>query len=268
MREVYQKAKEYILNNGTDLQKACCNYVTGQEDKKKIAIELGKYQNDDGGWANGLEIEYQGPVSTPFSTSVALGHIVRFKLENSELLKKTLDYLKNTQREDGKWEDVEEMTQYPHPPYMGPGIYPEFKTGMVLKWLLRLKSADKEMIEKAQAYMINHFEEISQRNDFWSAVAYTNVFSHMPHLPESAKIMEWGLKILAPKEEQFGWGQVMGMIEDDMPIPDQFQSDALALIKQCQEQDGGWPHQFGEYNRIWSAIFIIRFLKAKKLLSI
>lgn len=260
MKEIIKKAEKYILDNGTELQKVCIDYLMGRADKEQLINELGKYQNSDGGWANGLEIEYQGPVSTPYTTAAAMAHIVKFGLEDSVLLERTIEYLRNTQYDNGKWDDTEEMAKYPHPPYMGPQIYTEYKTGMILKWLLRLNMGETEMAKRAQDYLASIFDEVSMRNDFWSAVGYTGAFSMLPGHPDYQKIMGWGMKILMPGDGNFGWQQVMGIIDDDMPIPEQYMKGTLDMISQCQEEDGGWPHPFGPYNRVWSAIFIVRFL--------
>ena len=265
MKEVLKKATEYVLENGTDLQKSCVNYLMGEGDRQSIIEELAQYQNSDGGWANGLEMEYRGNVSSPFTTAAALSHIYKFNLNDSNLLKKTLDYLKNTQYSNGMWDDPDEMNQFEHPDFMGKGIYTEYKTGIILKWLIRLKVDDREMIDRATNYMLENFDEISKKNDFWSAVAYSSAISVLPGCKKQEKIMEWSMKILMPKGSEFGLKQVMGMIEDDMPIPEQAMNNALKIIKDTQENDGGWPNPFGEYNRVWSAVSIIRFLVKNNL---
>ncbi len=260
MREIIQRAGGYIRENGTPLQKACLDFLEEKGTKDDIVKALSPYQNEDGGWANGLEIEYPGLVSSPYTTAVALGLIHKFSLSEHGLLLDTLDYLKSTQLENGMWDDTPQMLQFPHPPYMGPGVYTEYKTGMILKGLLRLNVHQTAMIDRAITYMADSFEEISKRNDFWSAVAYSGAFSFLPHHPKYPQIMEWSMKLLMPEGAGFGWQQAMGMIEDDIPIPETVQSLTLELIQKHQEPDGGWPHLFGTYNRVWSAIYIVRFL--------
>ncbi|MCX7710538.1 MAG: hypothetical protein N2484_11920 [Clostridia bacterium] len=265
MKELWNKAEKYIYENGSSLQKACMDFVAGRGDKQRIIEELSVYQNPDGGWAKGLEIEYPGLASSPYTTAAALGYISKFGLSETKIFEDTLNHLKKSQRENGMWDDTEEILQYPHPPYMGPGIYTEYKTGMILKWLLRLNVSEKETMDRALRYLLEIFDEVAGKNDFWSAVAYSGAFSLLPHLVEYPKIMEWSMRILMPQEGQLGWQQVMGMIEDDIPIPDQAMEISIQLIKQNQEADGGWPHPFGTYNRVWSAIYILRFLKNKKI---
>lgn len=50
------------------------------------------------------------------------------------------------------------------------------------------------------------------------------------------------------------------MIEDSIKISEKDIPTTLQAIKENQETDGGWPHLFGEYNRGWTAIFILQFL--------
>ncbi len=261
MKLLINKAEKYISEEGTTLQNACLECISGRSERHRVIEELSRYQNSDGGWSNGLEIEYPGPLSTPNTTIAALGYIFKFKLRESELFKNTISYLKNSQYSNGMWDDPKDIVKYPHPPYMGPGIYTEFKTGMILKWLIRLEVPEKEMRESALSYLLSIFNEVSLKNDFWSAVGYSNAFSLLPELAESSKIMQWCMDIIMPKEAQFGWQQAIGMIEDDIAIPSSLYNSVVEMIKSKQEADGGWPHLFGTYNRVWSAIHILRYLR-------
>ncbi|WDV45982.1 terpene cyclase/mutase family protein [Clostridiaceae bacterium M8S5] len=266
MNELVKKAENYIITNGTTLQKACLNFIKSDSGKEDAIKELSKYQNEDGGWANGLEFEYQGNVSSPFTTAVALNLMLKFGLKDTILYQETYMYLKNTQKENGMWDDVKEMLKFEIPGYMGPGIYPEYKTGMVLKGLLKLNENDREMIDSAINYLLVNFDEISKRNDFWSAIAYSSAFAVLPHIDESKKIMGWALGILMPNTEEFSLTQVIGMIDDDIPLPNQAKDIAIKMLVSGQESDGGWPHKFGTYNRVWSAIYILRYLKNIKVI--
>lgn len=266
MKNIVKKAEDFVMSNGSDFQKACLQFVLGTGSKDHVATMMRKYQNNDGGWANGLEIEYQGPISSPFTTAAALGHIHRFELGDTDALKNTINYLKDTQHSNGMWDDIEEIDNYPHPEFMGPNVYIEYKTGMIIKWLLRLNVVEKELINKGIDYLLQSFNEISDGNDFWSAVAYASAFATLTEIENYSEIMSWSMSVLAPQENELGWQQVSGMIEDDMPIPEHIFDMAINIIKEHQEKDGGWPNPFGLYNRVWSTIFICRFLKMQKLI--
>ncbi|MGI6358671.1 MAG: hypothetical protein ACOX2K_08285 [Bacillota bacterium] len=259
MNAVIKQAASYVQTNGTPLQQACLRLALGKGSKDEVAQALSCYQNSDGGWANGLEVEYPGPVSTPFSTAVALGHIVRNELTESSLLQRSLDYLAANQLQNGSWDDLPQMLGYPHPPYMGPGIYLEFKTAMITKWLLRLPQPPQALLERAVGFLVERFAAVRNSNDFWTAAGYLNVFAQLP-THQATEILSWATTVLGGNPNQLVWPQLQAMIEDDLPVSSEALPTALQLIRQEQQDDGGWPHPFGSYNRVWAACFICRFL--------
>jgi len=175
-------AKVFILENGNEVQKKLFLHMIGECDLGCAIEAFKRYQNEDGGWANGLEIEYNGNVSTPMTTAAALGYIYLFDLSKTKLFSRTLHYLKSMQKENGSWDDPEEITRFELPPYMGPGIYVEFKTGMIIKWLsrLNLNTEDREMIIRTRDYLIDEFPQVSKGDDMWSAISYINAFGELP----------------------------------------------------------------------------------------
>jgi len=279
MNEVYENAKVFILENGNEVQKKLFLHLIGECDLGCAVEALRRYQNEDGGWANGLEIEYNGNVSTPMTTAAALGYIYLFDLSETELLSRTLHYLRSTQKENGSWDDPEEITRFELPPYMGPGIYVEFKTGMIIKWLsrLNLNTEDREMIIRAKDYLIEEFPQVSKGDDMWSAIAYINAFSELPPLEKSEHIQEimgWAIGILMPDgppdpdTDELEWAFVQGMIHDDSPTLDSMKEKVADAIRKNQLQSSGWQHQFGTYNAVWAAILIVRFLQKNGFIDV
>lgn len=270
MEKLYENAKQFIMENGDENQKNLFQYLIERKDKEEAVHTLRKYQNKDGGWANGLEIEYRGNVSTPMTTAAALSYIYMFELADTDLFSKTIEYLKNTQRDDGSWDDVDEVLEFEVPSYMGPGKYIDYKTAMNIKWLRRLKVEDEKIIDRGIAYLLNDFQRASREKDFWSAAAYSSLFSELPRLKETPKIMEWAMSVLIPPEaqnktnEKLPWMQVQGMIYEDSPMAYKLKNEVVEAIKENQLPDGSWPHQFGTYNKVWASILIMRFLKLNK----
>lgn len=225
------------------------------------------YQNEDGGFANGLEIEYQGNVSSPFTTAAALSYIYFFKLKGTKLEKETLEYLKKTQKNDGCWDDDEKMLEFDLPPYMGPGIYLDYKTASVLKWLVKLGYGETDMAKKALDFLVKYFDKVSEGSDFWSAAAYISAFSEIPTHPKFPEVLKWCNEVFAQsmppqQSDEIPWMQVQGMIYEDSPALFPIKSKILESIGKNQLPNGAWPHQFGDYNATWAAIFICRFLNS------
>ena len=162
---------------------------------------------------------------------------------------------------------------------MGPGIYVEFRTGMIIKWLSRLNLdiEDREMIMKAIDYLIKKFPQVSKGDDIWSAIAYINTFGELPLLEQSEhirEIMGWAMGILVPdgpsdpNADELEWAFVQGMIHDDSPVLDSMKEKVADAIAANPLQSGGWQHQFGTYNAVWAAILIVRFLQRNSVFSI
>lgn len=277
MKQVYENARSYIEQQGTDLQKTMLWYVMGEVDKDVASAALAPYQNADGGWANGLEIEYQGNVSSPMTTAAALGYLSMFGLQDTELLDKTLNYLEQTQRADGSWDDVEAITQFQIPEYMGPGVYVEYKTGMILKWLKRLGVDNQAMLDRAYQYLLARFPEVSTGNDFWNAAAYVNAFSEYPEMPEHQQILHWAQQVLVPPPDAAAqpqteaatlpWMMIQALLHDDSYLLVPMKEQVLASIQANQLPSGGWPHPFGEYNAVWAAVLVVRYINMHQQLS-
>ena len=261
MKKIYSKAVSFINENGSNIQKSLYKYVLGQEKKENIVRKLQEFQNEDGGWANGLEIEYQGKISSIMTTATALGYIYLFGLEDSKLTNNTLKYLNNTQNESGYWDDDDEIRQADIPPYYLPGRFIEYKTGMILKWVRRLE-LDNKMIDNGYRFMINYRDEI-ENPDMWTAIGYINAFVEYKG-DSSQEIVNWAVNILNQNEafnEELNWQKIQGMIYDDDEMIFKLKGQILRSIKDNQLENGAWPHQFGVYNQVWAAILIIRYLK-------
>ena len=260
MDRVTEKAKVYIMENGTELQKACCAYLLEEGGKDAVVRALAAYQNTDGGFAHGLDEEYTGPVSSQFAVISALGLIYRFGLGESELYAKTLAFCKRTQRPDGSWDDPEEMRQFPVPDHMGNGIYVEYKTGMTAKWLMQLGvSAESELLEPAIRFLSKQFGSVAQNPDFWNASAYSGLYSQLPDSQQNNEILAWCEQILTPPPSAPQWPKFSGCIEDCIPFPKDALPAVLEEVKSNQAEDGGWPNRFGTYYRVWTSVNILQF---------
>jgi len=273
MNTIYEKAKAFIMEKGSAAQKVCFEYIDGVASKEDVVQAIGKYQNPDGGWANGLEVEYQGDISSPMTTAAALSYLHLFDLKDTELMERTLEYLKGTQRADGSWDDVDGILGFPLPEYFGPNKFVEYKTGMIVKWLKRMDLREDELMIRGIDYLINKFDFYKGVEDFWTAGAYLGVFTEFPEAERASEIIEWGIGVMTNAAkgaenndpEAMPWMQVQGMIyeDDKMLIP--LKEKVVEAIRANQLPNGSWPHPFGDYNAVWVAVLISRYLKRNSL---
>ncbi|MDR3597224.1 hypothetical protein [Clostridium sp.] len=112
--------ENYIFNNARDIEKAKWNYLFNNGNKKDIVSELVKYQNDDGGFGNGLEADNLLPASTSIASTEAILIAYDYDLHCDEgWFEKLLMYFEKTIRNTPSfWEKVpKEVENFPHAPW-------------------------------------------------------------------------------------------------------------------------------------------------------
>jgi len=111
-----QKAKTYIFKNCREMEKARYNYLFDNSTKDGILFELLKYQNEDGGFGNGLEPDFLLPLSSPLATSIAFQVFEEIGYPENHSIEKAVQYLEKTFVEERKgWFAVpKEVNNYPH----------------------------------------------------------------------------------------------------------------------------------------------------------
>ena len=120
--ERIKRGLDYINANGSDHTKAIGNAIVNPDTVDEALIELRPFQNADGGW-RGMDSDMKGPVSTISCTWVAMQWLSCLNQLDSECLKKTVDFLKKVQNENGYWDEPEAIVEYDPPPWMVPGEY-------------------------------------------------------------------------------------------------------------------------------------------------
>ena len=116
---VLKRMSEWINKNGRPLDKAIINNVFYDGDKAAVVNALKAYQNDDGGFAHGLEPDFQTPISNPIDTWTAINYIVLLDLIDPILISSVLDYLKHTNHKKDSlyFISIPEINDAPHAPW-------------------------------------------------------------------------------------------------------------------------------------------------------
>jgi hypothetical protein len=114
-REQFQKAKEFIYRYGRLIDRKRFSYHFDNGNGQDVISVLKCYQNPDGGFGNGLELDLMCPNSTAISAEIALDLMIecnQIDLDSIEMLKK---WIINVQKSDGSLENpIDEIKKYPH----------------------------------------------------------------------------------------------------------------------------------------------------------
>ena len=88
-------AKDFIIHNASPLELALYRFFYEKKEKEAVIAELEKYQNEDGGFGNGLEADNWNPHSNPIATNdviITLYRIGAFE-KDSAMVKDIIRYL-------------------------------------------------------------------------------------------------------------------------------------------------------------------------------
>lgn len=90
-------AKQFVLQNARPIDLAVYKYFFENGSNKTVIEELLKYQNEDGGFGNGLQPDYWNPNSSPIATNDAI--ITLFRVDaltpDSEIVNGIVRYLES-----------------------------------------------------------------------------------------------------------------------------------------------------------------------------
>jgi len=108
------KAVRFVKANGTILERYRLNFLLGMERNDEIPLlYLRNLQNKDGGFPYNDE---KGKLSCVNATSSNLNTMIELGLNESEVCRKTVEYLLKIQGKDGNWGENEAIKQY-NPPF-------------------------------------------------------------------------------------------------------------------------------------------------------
>jgi hypothetical protein len=110
-----EKARDFVYQHGAPWERALFAWQFEGGSRERVLRCLSLYQNEDGGWAHGVEKDVQTPHSNAVSAEYALGAMVAFDL--AEAVGATAAWAEANQADDGTFELGERFHAYPHGPW-------------------------------------------------------------------------------------------------------------------------------------------------------
>ena len=87
----FDKARTFVMGQGRELERRLLSYYFDDGTPTAVLDELAGYQNQDGGFGNGLEPDLQLPDSSVITTTIALRILREVKAtSNDEIVQKGL----------------------------------------------------------------------------------------------------------------------------------------------------------------------------------
>jgi hypothetical protein len=132
----------FLYRNGSAIEMARLAHWRGDSDDEAFWRALGAYQNPDGGWAHGIDPDYQGAASSVQSTIEALRIITAHQQADHANVGRTVQFLRQHQQRDGSWQEFDDVLQQNAPSWYAPARFRVWETGCLAGYCLALGFPD------------------------------------------------------------------------------------------------------------------------------
>lgn len=113
-----QKSKAFIYKNGRLLERKLFEYFFENGSQQACLKALSAYQNEDGGFGNGIEPDLMCPDSSGIGAETALSFLDLLEASNTEIAHKLIDWIITHQNAEGYIpHPPESMLNYPYQPW-------------------------------------------------------------------------------------------------------------------------------------------------------
>ena len=113
--EQFENARQFIYRHGDLLTRKRFAYHFEQESKQAVLDVLACYQNDDGGFGNGLELDIMCPTSSGMCTEMAFGYLLELGISEGSVLERAIEWVRSNRTENGDLpHPIEAVKAYPH----------------------------------------------------------------------------------------------------------------------------------------------------------
>jgi hypothetical protein len=114
----FDQAKHFIFRHGRLFDRKRFTYHFEGGSRQSALDALLCYQDPDGGFGHGLELDVTCPASTPICAELALNHLDELGVRDGDALRGLEAWILSSQREDGSLPNpVTEIARYPHGPW-------------------------------------------------------------------------------------------------------------------------------------------------------
>lgn len=226
-----------------------------------VLAALAAYQNEDGGFGRGLEVDIKAPVSNPFAARLAMHILLDLRQRpGGAILDGLSEWLRREQHDDGDWHFTREVYDAPLPPWFAGWTFPSLNPACCVVGLAtRLGISTPEMRERA-ALLFSRLATLDEAR----AGEFYNVLPYVEYVP-TAELDDRDTWLDAIAHNILGTAASGGYADSShffehalgggtalagrLP-PEVFARFADDLMAE-QEADGGWPTPYDPAWRPW-----------------
>jgi len=243
------RGRDFLVRNGHRLEAAVVNRAWFEGDPGAIITALEAYQNDDGGFGRGLEVDIGSPASNPFAACLALNYLRGVPSElGAELRQGIGAWLRDNQAEDGDWHFSSETKAGSLAPWFAGWTFPSLNPACCLAGLAAANGlATDEMLTRVAALFREQASlETVRDGDFYDLTPYAD-YSLTGKLPDeyleelATTIVRWAREDKFADAEHFLHLALRNAPNLAERIPRDLTDGYVTQALGAQDDDGGWP---------------------------
>jgi len=265
-----KKAIRFVEDNGTELEEYRLSYLLGKKRDNEVPLRhLRRIQNEDGGFPYENE---KGKANCIMNTSANLSLMIELGLTESDVCRKTVEYLMGVQDSDGGWDENDGIKQY-NPPFWDLPGDPKTKmwlTADVCNQLIQLGYRDSEIVKKATEFLLKNRDVEGKFAGFlhstWISVAVFGQLkgSNSEVVKKALKVIEQNINRIEDGTSDFIWClecfHAAG-VSKDTPIVKR----CINRVIELQKENGAWTSADEAKYAVSTTINALRVLKMYKV---
>lgn len=267
LKEQYQHAVTFLKTNARPLEKAIYEFEFENGSRERVLEELKVYQNEDGGFGNGLEPDFRCEASSALATTIGLQLLSRIGADESEpMVQKAIQYVLNTFDEEKMgWEIVpEEVETAPRAIWWNyGGDWPWGNPSAEMTGLLHHYNGlvPAELLKKLTAYAVSYINQL-ETGDFHELQCLVRLMRELPSEEAekiSVKVRETAQKSVTTDSEK--WHGYCLLPLQVVPSSSSFLYEDfkdflpanIQHLLNTQAEDGSWKPawEWGRFEVVW-----------------
>lgn len=115
-----EQAVAFVEAHGDPAHRALACYAVGRIDADEALAAIAVRQRADGSWS-GIDLDMPADVPSISQTWIGLQWLIWLSPAGTDMIDRTVAFLKDAQQPAGNWDEPDEITQHNPPPWMIPG---------------------------------------------------------------------------------------------------------------------------------------------------
>ena len=254
-------ARAFLEAKGYPLGVATIDHAWHGAEAGAVLDALAAYQNDDGGFGRGLEVDIAAPDSNPFAARLAMQVLLALdEHPEAELVDRLAGWLEASQAPDGDWHFSDETRAGALAPWFAGWTFPSLNPACCLAGLAnRLGIATPTMLARV-AELFDDMASLEQARigEFYDVLPCVEYAAGIMH-PDRDEYLDAIAANIQEKSSAGAYGDPQHFFEHALGggpdlvrrLPSELFSQNVDRLLETQSDDGGWPSPYSEAWRPW-----------------